>query len=97
MIKTKTALSLTFVRITPSIFFPNRPQCTLFALEILHLLSFFNAPGTAGYSQQYVRTKSYANLGAKSVLWSIRTDTQQGGTKTGNGKMKNGNKTSLEP
>ena len=96
MIKTKSALSLTFVRII-LFFLSESPTMHSFCPRNLHLLSFSNAPGTAGYSQQYLRTKSSANLGVKSVLWSIRTDSQQGGTKTGNGRMKNGNKTSLEP
>ena len=88
--KTKSALNPTFVKITPS-FFQNPPQCTLFALEILHLLSFFNAPGKTAYSQENLKTKSYAYLGGGGgeVLWSIRTDSQEGGTETRNGKREN--------
>ena len=94
--KTKSALSLTFVKITPFFFWI--PHNALFLPSKFCIYYRFSMLlGKAAYCQQYLRTKSYANLGVKSVLWSIRTDSQQGGTKTGNGRMKNGNKTSLEP
>ena len=89
--KTKSALNPTFVKITPS-FFQNPPQCTLFALEILHLLSFFNA-----YSQENLKTKSYAYLGGGGGkfcgAFKLIVKKEELKLGTGNGKMKNGNQT----
>ena len=62
--KTKSALSLTFVKITP-FFFLNSPQCTLFTLEILYLLSFFNAPGKGCILPTVLKNKILCKFGGK--------------------------------
>ena len=41
----------------------NPPQCTLFASQILHKPLFSNAPGSTEFSQEHLKTITYAKLG----------------------------------
>ena len=43
--------------------FSNPPQYTLFAPQILHKPLFSNAPGSTEFSQEHLKTITYAKLG----------------------------------